>query len=375
MAAHARLGASSAHRWMACPGSVAAEIGMPDRATIHANEGTVVHALAEECLASVRNPFAYVGTMPFSEQIEITQEMASAVSAYIEYLDDHVPGQPEFERRLRYDRWVPGGFGTVDAVSFHDGVIYIVDLKYGKGIRVDAENNKQLMLYALGAYDEIRLLEDITDVVLTIVQPRLDHISEWRLPIGDLLRFGKEARQAAKRALRPDAERIPGEAQCRFCKAKATCGALLQFTHDVVADDFDALPDAQTLDDEHIALVLKHKAAIIDWLKAVEEHATEQLMAGKSVPGWKLVEGRSLREWRDFAHAVVVLEDLIGENAWERKLLSPAKAEKAVGKDKTYLQDLIVKPAGKPTLAPEDDKRPPIQPTGDDFDDLTDSKN
>lgn len=371
MSAHAKLSASGAHRWMACPGSIAAEAGLPDRSSIHATEGTVAHSLAEECLAGNLKPFDFVGKIAFGEGVEITAEMASAVEQYLDHIAEHVPGEAEFEQRVRYDRWVPGGFGTVDAVSVHDGTIYVVDLKYGKGVRVEAERNKQLMLYALGAYDERHLLDDITEAVLVIVQPRLDHISEWRLTIDELLAFGKEARQAAKRALERNAERIPGEAQCRFCKAKSTCPALLQLTHDVIADDFDALPDTQALDDERLGLVLTHKAMILDWLKAVEDHVTEQLLSGNAVPGWKLVEGRSLRQWSNEPDAEAMLESLIGDKAWERKLLSPAKAEKAVGKAKAQLQDLIVKPAGKPTLAPEADKRQAIQPTGGDFDDLT----
>jgi putative component of toxin-antitoxin plasmid stabilization module len=361
MTAHAKLSASGAHRWMACPGSIVAEAGLPDRPSAHAAEGTAAHSLAEECIRHGKSPF---------DQVGVTFEMAVAVQQYLDYICD-LPGAVEVEQRVEFGRWIPNGFGTVDAVSVHEGVIRVVDLKYGKGVRVDAERNRQLMLYALGAYDERCLLDDIREAVLVIVQPRLDHISEWRLPIAELLAFGDEAAAAAKRALAHDAERIPGESQCRFCKAKPTCPALLQLTHDVIAEDFDALPGIQALDDAQLGQVLTHKAMILDWLSSVEDHVTEQLLTGKVVPGWKLVEGRSLRQWSSERDAGVVLESLIGDKAWERTLLSPAKAEKAVGKAKAQLQDLIVKPVGKPTLAPESDKRQAIQPTGDDFDNLT----
>lgn len=361
MTAHAKLSASGAHRWMACPGSVAAEAGLPDGSSVYAAEGTAAHSLAEDCIRNGKNPFDLVG---------VSVEMAEAVQQYLEYIQ-YLPGTVEVEQRVKFDRWVPNGFGTVDAVSVHDGVIHVVDLKYGKGVRVEAEGNRQLMLYALGAYDERCLLDDITEAVLVIVQPRLDHISEWRLPIADLLAFGEEAQAAAKRALSRDAERIPGESQCRFCKAKPTCPALLQLTHDVIAEDFDMLPDTQALDDHQLGQVLKHKAMILDWLTSVEDHVTEQLLTGKEVSGWKLVEGRSVRQWSCEQDAGAMLENLIGDKAWERKLLSPAKAEKAVGKAKAQLQDLIIKPVGKPTLAPESDKRQAIQPTGGDFEDLT----
>ncbi len=361
MTAHAKLSASGAHRWMACPGSIAAEAGLPDRPSAHAAEGTAAHSVAEACIRQGKSPFDLVG---------VTVEMAEAVQRYLDYIRD-LPGVVEVEQRVKFDRWIPKGFGTVDAVSVHDGVIRVVDLKYGKGVRVDAERNQQLMLYALGAYDERCLLDDIREAVLVIVQPRLDHISEWRLPIADLLAFGKEARSAAKRTFAHDAERVPGESQCRFCKAKPTCPALLQLTHDVIAEDFDALPDTQALDDHQLGQVLTHKAMILDWLSSVEGHVTEQLLTGKTVPGWKLVEGRSLRKWSNEQVAGTMLESLIGDKAWERELLSPAKAEKAVGKAKAQLQDLIIKPVGKPTLAPESDKRQAIQPTGDDFDNLT----
>lgn len=372
MTAHAKLSASGAHRWMTCPGSVAAEDGLRDYGSTYSHEGTSAHALAEACLKNGSDPFSYVGKIaPNCKDVEVDQEMANGVRYYMDYLAE-VPGVHAYECQVRYDRWVFGGFGTADCISLDRGTLYVVDLKYGKGLRVDADANHQLMLYALGAYDEREHLEDVDTVKLVIVQPRLDHISEWSCSVDDLLAFGESARAAAQIALRDDAKRVPGEAQCQFCKAKATCPALLDYTHQIIGRDFDKLTEVDRLSADQISQVLSAKTLITDWLKSVEQYVTDKLHSGEPFPGWKLVQGRSLRAWSDDFEAEQTLYAMIGEECYEKKLLSPAKAEKVVGKALAKdLAELIVKPEGKPTLAPESDKRPAIQVKGGDFENLT----
>ena len=371
MVAHARLSASGAHRWINCPGSVQAEEGIKDAASPHAEEGTAAHELAELVLNEGGNCHAWVGRQLVENNAwTVTQEMADYVQQYVDYVAA-TPGTQQYEQRVSYADWVPEGFGTADAISIDPAskTLYCIDLKYGKGVRVDADNNPQGMLYGLGAYNEIEGIYDIERVVIVIVQPRLDHISEWSISVDDLLRWGAWVSERAQETIGPDAKRVPGESQCRFCKAKATCPALYDFTTRIIASDFDNLDSPEHLSDERMAEVMSAKKLITGWLDAVESHITERLKAGDDFPGYKLVAGRSLRQWADEKEAEQALAEQLGDDAYERKLLTPAKAEKALGKTKAKaIKDLIVKPEGKPVLAPESDKRKPIGVTADDFD-------
>lgn len=206
---------------------------------------------------------------------------------------------------------------------------------------------------------------------IAIIQPRLDHISEWSISVKDLLKWAEWVSQRAEIALSEDAERVPGEKQCRFCKAKGTCPALMKYTEDIIMADFDDLddmPSPDTLTQEQLRKVLEHKGLIEGWLSSVEIVVRERLEAGQDFAGFKIVEGRSLRRWGDEAKAEAKLTDLLGDKLHTKKIISPAQAEKALKKDqRAVLDELVVKPAGKPTLAPESDKRPPINLTDSDF--------
>ena len=364
MAAHAKLGASNAHRWLNCPGSVSAEEGIPNTSSPFAEEGTMAHELAETCFL--------VGTEALDNFAD--QEMAEFVRVYVDHVNwlsegaDHV----EIEARVSYQQWVSGGFGTTDAVILKGETLHICDLKYGMGVRVDAEENPQAMLYALGAYYEFDMLSDIKHVVIHIIQPRLDHISQWEISVPDLLRWAEWVKQRAEEALEADAPRVPGEKQCRFCRAKASCAALQKMTQDVIMADFDDLdnaPKANTLTDAQMRRALEAKPLIEGWLGAVEGLVKDRLTNGEGFPGYKLVEGKSNRQWSNVEEAEQVLGDLIGpEASHTRKIISPAQAEKVLGKKRVgEIADLIVKPTGAPTLAPESDKRPPINISASDF--------
>ena len=365
MAAHAKLGASNAHRWLNCPGSVSAEDGIPNTSSPFAEEGTMAHELAETC-------FMVGSTEPLDDFAD--QDMADFVRVYVEHVNrlsedaDHV----EIEARVSYQQWVSGGFGTSDAVILKGDTLHICDLKYGMGVRVDAEENPQAMLYALGAFYEFDMISDIRRVVIHIVQPRLDHISQWEISISDLLRWAEWVKQRAEEALAEDAPRVPGEKQCRFCRAKASCAALQKMTQDVIMADFDDLdnaPKANTLSDAQMRRALEAKPVIEGWLGAIEGLVRDRLNNGGQFPGYKLVEGRSNRQWEDVEEAEQLLDELIGpEQAFTRKIISPAQAEKVLGKKRAgEIADLIVKPLGAPTLAPESDKRPAINISAGDF--------
>ena len=368
MSAHAKLGASNAHRWLMCPGSVAAEDGLPDTTSPAAAEGTVAHELAELALrtgATALNSFA-------------DHEMAEYVREYFEYVMLHQGDNTlMIEERVDYSDWVPGGFGTADAIIIGDDKLHIVDLKYGMGVRVDAENNPQGMLYALGVWAQYGWMTDAKEITISIVQPRLYSVSEWSIGVDDLLRWAEWAKQRAEATADPDAPRVPGESQCKFCKAKASCAALRDYTEAALMVSFsnlDDIPPANTLTDDQMSAALEARPLIEAWLSAIADHAKTRLADGETFDGWKLVEGRSVRRWIDEGVATEALVNMLGLDAYApKKLLSPAQAEKALGKGrKAEIGKLITKPMGAPTLAPASDNRPAINVSDADFDDCAD---
>lgn len=359
--AHATLSASGAHRWMACPGSVAAESGLPDRTSSFAAEGTLAHEVVERALRLDLN----------CDAVCDRPEMAEAAQVYVDYVRA-LPGKHSFiETRVSFDEWVPGGFGTADSIVIDDATqtLHITDLKFGKGVRIDAEHNPQAMLYALGAFDAFGFIYEIKHIRIAIIQPRIDHISEWEISVTDLLKWGEIARAAAEATTKANAPRVPGDKQCRFCKAKATCPALWKKTEQALLAEFDDLDPkpVNKLSDNQLRQALEAKPLIEAWLSAVERLVMERIAAGNVFPGFKIVEGRSLRQWKDDVGAT--LEFLLGEKAYTKKIVSPAQAEKLLGKThRDKIEGLVVKPRGKPTLTGEGDPRPSITVSASDFD-------
>jgi hypothetical protein len=374
MSAHAKLGASGSHRWAACPGSVKAEEGIQERRSAFADEGTAAHELAELVLSQGGDCQHWVGRALIENNAHtVDREMADYVQVYVDYVKS-IKGRHEYEQRVEFTDWVPDGFGTADALVLQDTTLYVIDLKYGKGVPVSAFENTQGILYALGAAADYEFLRDIQTVIIVIVQPRIDSISEWSINKEELLRWGEWLSERASAALAEDAPRVAGEKQCRFCRAKPTCAQLLRVTHEVIATDFDNLAqiaNPDTLTARQLKKALDNKALIVSWFDAVEQHAFDLLDSGKSFPGYKLVAGRSLRQWADEASAEQTLVDLLAEEAYEKKLLSVAKAEKVLGKSRAgAIADLIVKPQGRPVIVREDDKRAPLGVEAGDFDEF-----
>lgn len=372
MTAHAKLSASSSHRWALCPGSVKAEEGIPDRPSEAADEGTAAHELAWLVLTRGGACHDWIGKpLIESNTYTVDQEMADYVQQYVDYVKSH-SGRHEYEQQVDFSDWVPGGFGTADALVLDGNTLRVIDLKYGKGVQVDAFENTQGILYALGAMSDYECIADeIEKVVICIVQPRKDSISEWEIDRAELMKWGEWLSERANEVLSGSPRRVPGDKQCKFCKAMPTCPALMNLAHKVIATDFDnmdAADNPDTLSDERLAEALSAKKLVLSWFDAVEQHVFEKLERGEAFPGFKLVEGRSLRQWIDEAVAEQALVELLGDDAYERKLLSVAKAEKALGKKRSGdIADLVTKPMGKPVVVPESDKRPAIGASADDF--------
>ena len=374
MAAHAKLSASGSHRWLACPGSVEAEKGIRDKGSPFALEGTRAHELAELVLTDGGRAFDWEGkALVENNDYTVEREMCAYVQDFVDYVKT-LGGEQYYEERVDFSDWVPEGFGTSDVIAYDaaNATLHVVDLKYGKGHRVEAQDNSQGVLYALGAYSDYGMIYNVEKIQIHIHQPRLDHISVWDLTLDELLRWGEWISERAQECVKPDAERVPGESQCMFCKAKATCPALLRHSEKVLMSEFDDFEpvNVEALTDDKLRTVLENKKLIAGWMEAVEKHVTERITSGESFPGYKLVEGRSVRQWSDDQEAEAKLVELLENSAYvPRKIVSPAQAEKALGKKRVgEIADLVVKPSGKPTLAPESDKRPALSIKPEDFD-------
>lgn len=374
---HAVLSASGASRWMNCTPSaqLEAKYGVKTNSE-YAAEGTLAHELAEmllTCFLKKQNAwnFAAIENNPL-----YTPDMPDYVAQYVEYCQGAYnellklhPQDTEMriEAKLDLSRYVPESFGTADCIVVGGDTMEVIDLKYGKGVVVYADDNPQLKLYALGAYDLLGMLYDIKTVRLTIVQPRLDSISSWELPLDDLLDWAEnELREKAHLAYTGQGEPTIG-AWCKFCSVKSRCTALYQEALDVADNDFE--DDPRIMTDDQVSDILSRSDLITDFLDAVKEYALNQALEGKSWPNFKLVEGRSVRKFgaEDSVIAAVLEEsfpDVPREEFFNSKIKGITDLEKLLGKKKfaEMLGDYIVKPAGKPTLVSATDKRPAIDP-------------
>jgi hypothetical protein len=373
MAAHAKLSASGSHRWLACPASVTAEQGLPETRSSFANEGTAAHELAEIVLRTQDDCAPWIGSVLPETKWTVDQEMADYVQQYVDYAREQMSHARNafaaFEVRVDFSDWIPGGFGTCDALIISGDTAHVIDLKYGKGVPVSPVENTQAMLYALGAYADAVGIVEIKQVQITIVQPRVfdGEPQSWTISVEDLLRWGEWAKQRAEACLAPDAEFVPGDKQCQWCKAKPTCRALATMTEKTIMAEFedistpDALRPVNRMTDAEIAEVLRAKALISSWLEAVEDRVVERLTEGEGFPGYKLVAGKANRRWSDEKQAGVALFEMIGDAAYTQKLLSPTQAEKVLGRVRAQeISSLVFKPQGAPTLVVESDPRPSV---------------
>lgn len=384
MAAHALLSASSSHRWMSCFGSVALTKDLPDETSPYAEDGTRMHTAASEMLLGQ------------ALSVILDDEELDVVQTYVDYVSREAAGhQLLVEQRVDYSDviGVADSFGTSDAIILADDTIVICDLKTGRGVKVDAEENEQLMLYALGALEVFGVVGDFTKVKVAIVQPRLDHISEWTMGVANLRVFGQHARASAAKVIgmvegRAELEFKPSEGSCRFCKAKSTCPALLVHVQDSVGADFDNLDADEiktgpmSMGANSLSIAMAAVPLVEDWCMAVRARLEAELLKGEKIPGWKLVQGRNgARKWANEKDAEATLKKmkLKVEEMYDLKLITPPAAEKlakagVIGpRQWPSLQGLITQKAGPPSVAPENDKRPAWSPA-DDFDNLNEGE-
>ena len=371
---HAILSASGAYRWLACPPSARLEEQFAETTSTYAEEGTLAHGIAEQKL---RFLLKQISAQDYAQALQIFEKNEFYSASMLDYIESYTSIVMEkvneakarsadavvlLEQKLDFSDWVPEGFGTGDVVIISDGVLEIIDLKYGKGVPVSAEDNAQMRLYALGALATFDSLYDIQTVRMTVVQPRLDSVSSDEITAEMLYWWADtELIKRAQLAWEGKGEFQAGE-HCRFCRARFNCRARAEANLELAKMEFKK---PELLTDEEISEVLKQADELRAWVSDVFDYALVQARDhGKKFKGWKLVEGRSVRQYADEGK---VAETLLKagykeEQIYEKKLWGITAMEKLLGKTlfNELLGGLVIKPPGKPTLVPEADKRPEI---------------
>lgn len=376
---HHELGPSGAHRWMNCTQSVIVSRGLPDTSSEYADEGTLAHSIAADVLRSTlklpQHQWHKASNVRKSTAMkDLGDHNAEPLQRYVDYVLERVAecGATPFtmiETRLDLGKWIPGGFGTGDTIIYNAirRALLVIDLKFGEGVMVYANErvgdgfqvNSQLGLYGLGAYDITSFL-DVDEVELVIQQPRREHKSATMVSVPDLLAFGERVREAIVE-INTNPKYRPGDKTCQWCKVRATCAARAQWAMELFGQEIGLMTPQQ------IAEALARVDGIKAWCTDLEEHAMRSLHSDrKAIPGWKLVAGRGSRTWN--ASAETVLQNHLGDKAWDRKLIGITAAEKLLGKEaKAVMPGITVKSDGKPTLAPDSDPRTALSDATDGF--------
>ena len=373
---HAILSASSSHRWLNCNPSARLEQEFEDRTSEAAEEGTAAHALAEH---NLRKSLKMRSTRPVSKYD--SDEMEAYTDGYVEFVLEALEEAKQqcsdplvmIEQRLDFSCYVPDGFGTGDCLIVADHILHIIDFKYGMGVLVDAEDNPQMMLYALGALRLVDSLYDIDTVSMTIYQPRRENVSTCAMSVDALMFWVKNTLQPnADRAYKGEGEYIPGP-WCTFCKAAVKCRARAEEKLQLAKYEFAPPP---LLTDAEIEDILSRLDDLTKWANEIAAYAQDAAVNhGKHWEGFKLVESRTNRKYSDETAVIEAAKAAGYSDIFKKSLIPITEMEKLMGK-KTFsevLGGLVIKPQGKPTLVPVSDKRPAIIVSGanDDFTEIT----
>lgn len=368
---HARLSASGSSRWLNCPPSLLLEESFPDTGSSYAAEGTLAHKIAELKVSKIffnsMTDRAFKIRLNKLKKHELwDHEMERYTDEYAEYIEHLALGMPAapyvaVETKVDFGKYAPGGFGTADCVLIQGETIHVCDFKYGKGVIVSPEDNSQLKLYVLGAYEKYAFMYPLKNAVLHIIQPRLGNTDSWEVTISDLLAWGDEVKVIATLALKGEGDFKAGE-HCQFCKAKAQCRARAEKNVEL-AGFIKLIPPL--ISNDEVGRFLEMALDIQKWVADLSDFALAECLAGREVSGWKAVEGRSNRKITDEPG---LAQALLAKGFAEAVIFKPkaletiTNLEKLVGKkDFTEIgQAFIEKPPGKPTLVPASDKREPI---------------
>jgi len=375
--AHARLSASGSSRWLNCTPSASLEDSFPDTSSVFAEEGTLAHEIAE---IKLRLREHHTQTRTLNKLLELRLDEARKHELYLDEMEAYTDQYCDYvteayavakasdsaaiiETEIKVDltAYIPAGFGTVDNAIVANKVLDVIDLKYGKGVRVSAVDNSQLKLYALGTLEAYAFMYDIEVIRMHIHQPRLDAVSVFEIPAHELIEWGRD--YVKPKAL--EAHEGKGELQtgswCGFCKAKIRCSALAKETEALAVLDFQ---DPRLLTDAQLLEIYAKADRLSRWLNSLGEFLYSEALAGKKWDGLKLVEGRSNRTIEDATKAVNALraDGYADADILSSKLVGIGALEKLLGKAgfEAVLGDLVVKPAGKPTLVDSSDKRAEI---------------
>lgn len=382
MSAHALLSPSSAHRWLNCPLAPRLEAQLPEKPSEFAQEGTIAHSV---CEITAKKHFKKVKAAEYNRVIKKLKtdslwddEMLRTAETYVEHLTERLmsfENEPyvAFEVKVDISDYVPEAFGRCDCIMFGGDTLIITDYKHGKGVPVSAEENPQLMLYALGALKLYQPLfgDALQKVEIYIDQPRRDSYEGWTCSVKDLLDWGAEVKPKADMAFMGFGEYHAGD-WCRFCRANGICKA--QAEQQITAfDDFNTtvVDSPALLTPEQMGEALERGKDLVEWYTAVKERALEAILNGTKIPGWKAVEGRSIRAWADQDKAIEKLLDSGIEFAiiYDQVPKTLSQLEKVLGAKKfnELVGEYVVKPQGKPTLAAASDKRADFSSAVTDF--------
>lgn len=376
---HSPKGPSAAERWLVCPGSIKATEGMADTTSVYAAEGTFAHWISELARINKKNADAFIGQTDPDGQFTCDKEMAGHVQYFLNYVEQFECEEELIEAKVSYDAWVDGGFGTLDAALLNDGTAVVIDLKYGKGIQIHAEDNPQLKLYALGLFQEHGMLYDFKTFKLCICQPRLDWIDEWEISAEELLTWANEIVEPAADLADTDDAPFKAGAHCQWCKIKGTCQTRYEMVTDALVDELQEITNPNEMGESELGEAMSLVPEIVKWCVDVTESVTSLVAQGKAIVGgdglpFKMVEGRSNRAWRDAKEAEKAMKahKIKVADMYTKKLITAPAFEKAFGDDHVIMKKHCHKPRGKPVLVPGSDKREAYAASVDELPELPD---